>query len=341
MGLEASQARFLGLTARKSNVEFQVQQINQQRTALSNEIMGLYGKYNDLDVPTPPAVTDYLKTTYTIDSTYQDYKIENFTKITSGEYEGFYDVTLTWDEEIAKAYSYTAKDSVITATKGDNGYSYLSFQMGLESYIYDENDPEKSTITKIDKDYEKYQGLTTIMESQGLTGGTFYMYMKDGVAYYTSENDLDSTAFETVEGKNVYYGNYTFDYQGSQKKTNTATAKAALTQGDNGRLSSIQIVSSDDVPEMIGSTYSISTTSTEDETLYQEAMNEYEYKKMLYEREVEKLNKETEKIQEEDRALELQINQLDTEHNAIQTEMDSVSKVIEDTIETVFKTFSG
>ncbi len=341
MGLAASQARFLGLTARKSNIEFQVQQINQQRTALSNEIMGLYGKYNDLDVPTPPAVTDYLKTTYTIDSTYQDYRIENFTKITSGEYEGFYDVTLTWDEEIAKAYSYTAKDSVITATKGDNGYSYLSFQMGLESYIYDENDPEKSTITKIDKDYEKYQGLTTIMESQGLTGGTFYMYMKDGVAYYTSENDLDSTAFETVEGKNVYYGNYTFDYQGSQKKTNTATAKAALTQGDNGRLSSIQIVSSDDVPEMIGSTYSISTTSTEDETLYQEAMNEYEYKKMLYEREVEKLNKETEKIQEEDRALELQINQLDTEHNAIQTEMDSVSKVIEDTIETVFKTFSG
>ena len=303
--------------------------------------MGLYGKYNDLDVPTPPAVTDYLKTTYTIDSTYQDYKIEKLKKITSGEYEGFYDVTLTWDEEIAKAYSYTAKDSVITATKGDNGYSYLSFQMGLESYIYDENDPEKSTITKIDKDYEKYQGLTTIMESQGLTGGTFYMYMKDGVAYYTSENDLDSTAFETVEGKNVYYGNYTFDYQGSQKKTNTATAKAALTQGDNGRLSSIQIVSSDDVPEMIGSTYSISTTSTEDETLYQEAMNEYEYKKMLYEREVEKLNKETEKIQEEDRALELQINQLDTEHNAIQTEMDSVSKVIEDTIETVFKTFSG
>ena len=175
MGLAASQARFLGLTARKSNVEFQVQQINQQRTALSNEIMGLYGKYNDLDVPTPPAVTDYLKTTYTIDSTYQDYKIENFTKITSGEYEGFYDVTLTWDEEIAKAYSYTAKDSVITATKGDNGYSYLSFQMGLESYIYDENDPEKSTITKIDKDYEKYQGLTTIMESQALTGGTFYM----------------------------------------------------------------------------------------------------------------------------------------------------------------------
>ena len=34
MGLAASQARFLGLTARKSGVEYQGQQIKQQRTAL-------------------------------------------------------------------------------------------------------------------------------------------------------------------------------------------------------------------------------------------------------------------------------------------------------------------
>ena len=82
MGLAASQARFLGLTARKSNVEYQVQQINQQRVALSNEVMNLYNKYNDLDVPTPPVVTDYMKTTYTIDSTLENYQIENFAKIT-------------------------------------------------------------------------------------------------------------------------------------------------------------------------------------------------------------------------------------------------------------------
>ena len=35
--MSASQARFLGLTARKTNVEFEVQQINQQRTTLSNQ----------------------------------------------------------------------------------------------------------------------------------------------------------------------------------------------------------------------------------------------------------------------------------------------------------------
>jgi len=341
MGLAASQARFLGLTARKSNVEFQVQQINQQRTALSNEVMGLYGEYNDLKVPTPPVVTDYMKTTYTLDSTYEDYQIDSFTKITSGAYEGYYDVAMSYQEEIAKAYTFSARDSVITATKGANGYSYLNFQLGMDSYTYDETNPDNSTITKITGDYEKYQGLQTIMSAQGLTGGTFYMYMKDSVAYYTSEDDLNSTAFEIVDGKNVYYGDYSFDYQGSQKKTNTVNAKAALTQEANGRLSTIQIVHSDDVPEMVGNTYSITTSQIEDELAHEEAMNNYEYKKALYEREVDRINAKTKKLQEEDRALELEINQLDTEHNAISTEMDSVKKVIEDTMEKVFKTFSG
>ena len=46
-------------------------------------------------------------------------------------------------------------------------------------------------------------------------------------------------------------------------------------------------------------------------------------------------------LQAKDQALELQIQQLDTEQNAIATEMDSVKKVIEDTMESVFKTFNG
>ena len=62
MGMAASQARFLGLTARKSNVEFQVQQINQQRTSLANESAGLYNQMMTLDVPTPPSPNDYITT---------------------------------------------------------------------------------------------------------------------------------------------------------------------------------------------------------------------------------------------------------------------------------------
>ncbi|MBE7707926.1 MAG: hypothetical protein E7Z88_04365 [Cyanobacteria bacterium SIG27] len=341
MGLAASQARFLGLTARKSNVEYNVQQINQQRVALSNEVMGLYDEYNKLEVPTPPVVNDYMKTTYTLDSTYENYEIENFAKIPDGQYAGYYDVSLTWEEEVAKAYSYSARDSVITAQKGANGYSYLNFQLGTESYIYDETNPNNSTITKITSDYEKYQGLNTIMKEQGVTSGTYYMYLKNGIAYYTSEDDLDSTAFEDVNGKNVYYGTYTFDYQGSQKKPYSAKAIAALTQESNGRLSTIQIIESEDLPELVNKNYSISTKQEEDALAHEEATNNYNYQKQLYEREVDRINAKTEKLQEEDRALELQIAQLDTEHTALSTEMESVKKVIEDTMDSVFKTFNG
>ncbi len=37
MGMAASQARYLALTARKTNTEWEGQQINQARTALANQ----------------------------------------------------------------------------------------------------------------------------------------------------------------------------------------------------------------------------------------------------------------------------------------------------------------
>ena len=81
MGMAASQARFLGLTARKSNVEYQVQQINQQRTSLANESAGLYNQMMELTVPTPPSVNSFAKTVYVLEdssgSNTDNYSIAN------------------------------------------------------------------------------------------------------------------------------------------------------------------------------------------------------------------------------------------------------------------------
>ena len=65
MGMAASQARFLNLTARKTNIEYEGQQINQQRTALSNESANLYNQMLTLSVPVPPNTNDYTKVEYT------------------------------------------------------------------------------------------------------------------------------------------------------------------------------------------------------------------------------------------------------------------------------------
>ncbi len=47
MGLSASQARYLALTARKSNVEFQVQQLTQEKLMLANQIETEAGLWSD------------------------------------------------------------------------------------------------------------------------------------------------------------------------------------------------------------------------------------------------------------------------------------------------------
>ena len=42
MGMAASQARYLALSARKTNTEYEGQQINQARTALANKSADLF-----------------------------------------------------------------------------------------------------------------------------------------------------------------------------------------------------------------------------------------------------------------------------------------------------------
>ncbi len=64
MGMAASQARYLALVARKSNCEYEGQQINQARTALSNQSANLFNQMLGLQVPIPPSTSDFTKTQY-------------------------------------------------------------------------------------------------------------------------------------------------------------------------------------------------------------------------------------------------------------------------------------
>ena len=64
MGMAASQARYLALTARKTNTEWEGQQINQARTALANQSAGLFNRLLNMEVPNAPKTTDYTKLQY-------------------------------------------------------------------------------------------------------------------------------------------------------------------------------------------------------------------------------------------------------------------------------------
>ena len=64
MGMSASQARLLSLQARQSNLEYQGQQINQERTILSQQATALYNSLLAMNVPTPPSTSDFSTVEY-------------------------------------------------------------------------------------------------------------------------------------------------------------------------------------------------------------------------------------------------------------------------------------
>ena len=64
MGMSATQARYLALTAQQTNLEYQGQQINQERTILSQQVSDLYNNLLNMQVPTPPSTQDFTKVEY-------------------------------------------------------------------------------------------------------------------------------------------------------------------------------------------------------------------------------------------------------------------------------------
>ena len=97
--MAASQARFLGLTARKSNTEYEGQQINQQRTTLSNQSANYYNQLLGMTVPVPPSVSDYTKTVYTFTDGALSNSISSLIAQADGSYLISY--TSTWTNEFS------------------------------------------------------------------------------------------------------------------------------------------------------------------------------------------------------------------------------------------------
>ncbi len=103
MGMTASQARFLCLTARKSNVEFEGQQINQQRTCLSNQSASYYSELCNMVVPIPPSIEDYTRVSYTFDDGALSNTITSMIARTEPEMQGYYSVSYMqqWQDDYA------------------------------------------------------------------------------------------------------------------------------------------------------------------------------------------------------------------------------------------------
>ena len=85
MGMAASQARYLALTARKTNTEWEGQQINQARTALANQSANLFNRLLGLEVPNAPKTTDYTELQYSYTDGENESVLESWQQLSSAD----------------------------------------------------------------------------------------------------------------------------------------------------------------------------------------------------------------------------------------------------------------
>ena len=341
MGMAASQARFLGLTARKTNVEYEGQQVNQQRTVLSNESAGLFNQMLTLQVPTPPSATDYYNTRYTFDSMGEDFFITKYDTAAGGA-AGAYNIVIEYSEVERRGYS-SSPITQGTPVQFDNQTPKKIYIDGKEYEITlaDATGIDKGNIETINAAIISNDGTRRPEDD------TYYKYtVNKGETgertYYISSYDI-ANAQLPGDPSEMYTGGLTQYFAADATVKKTANATASFDATTDGRFESVKITSVDneDLSEKLaGRTYELDLTQVNDSEGYEAAMKDYEYQKMVYERAIQDINARTEIIQQQDRTLELRLKQLDTEQEALKTEMDAVKEVIQKNVESTFKTFA-
>jgi len=148
MGLAATQTRFLSLTARKSNIEYQGQQINQQRTILSNKSANAYSAMLTLAVPVPPSTADFTEVQYQYTDangvTYQtiSHDFANnkaiVKKLATGEVSNLEDVTAVRDEVTGRYSSINGFKATVVEVVNNDAYEDAYNQYLYKQYLYDQ-----------------------------------------------------------------------------------------------------------------------------------------------------------------------------------------------------------
>ena len=347
MGMAASQARFLGLTARKTNTEYEGQQVNQQRTMLSNKSANYYNDLLGMTVPTPPSVEDYTKTVYTFNDGALENTVNSLVAQADGQFLVSYTRTWTNDNAVIGAAS-----SIITRAGSAPNYTYsvgakeLRTLGSVAGYNVDA-DPYLSTLSQDQLSDLMKEELRYAEQLQAKYGNQksnwMVIYRQDSTTeawiptFYDEYDFTKSTAkfSDTTGSSESFIPAYT---TGSTiERDEVKGAKAMLEKDSTGRY--INITLYDD--EGNGTTYALTTNTSTDNAAFNDAMNQYQYNKSQYDKSVQDINSKIEIIQAEDRSLELRLKQLDTEQKAISTEMEAVTKVIEKNTQDTFKTFSA
>ena len=129
MGMAASQARYLALTARKTNCEYEGQQINQARVALANQSANYFNQLLNTKVPTCPDSTDYTKVQYSYSDGYNDTVLEDWHQLSTANKDYNYVVNTYYFDDLYTGAMHKMQNPEVTfknqATKFDDDVDTL------------------------------------------------------------------------------------------------------------------------------------------------------------------------------------------------------------------------
>ena len=243
MGLAASQARFLGLTARKSNTEYQGQQINQQRTTLANESASLYSQLTNLTVPTPPDIINYYSTEYSFTYGGETYTLTSL-PVKQGDN---YTVALSHNKQINSYSEVAASDDLksLAVSKGALGdYPELKTLLaGKNPDVTYADDYEIGLLSKnnqlyckVDDKFYKHdyatQIETNVYSGVGITYSPTGDYKSIKVPGLTLDNEISIQSNKVTDDAayNLAMNQYELDYAEYEKTMSAINAKTEVIQ---------------------------------------------------------------------------------------------------------------
>jgi len=163
--------------------------------------------------------------------------------------------------------------------------------------------------------------------------------------FYIVDDGKGGVSF--VLASDVFDGNnnattYSYVPNGEYTKNQTYDDAKLVFDSTNGRITEVCIPNYDENGNIVSwSSISVQAETVIDDIAYKDACAKYEYDTLLYDQEMQKINNEIEKIQQEDKNLELKLQRLDTKRQQLTTEKEALEKVLQDSVEDSYKTFSG
>jgi len=322
MGLSASQAKMLSLTARLSDLELRAQTISNAKIRLSDESAGASQKYSDA----------LNKQNLKVYSGLQSNGTSSYVGATAANLTTYGAISSTDKQRFIK----TSAGAVLVSKNISDCYKKATI---YDDSWYMTNQP--GYLTSVPLTYDTYKNMSL---SQLLTDGRFYNFVFDveGRPDLDGNGSRDYPDFPILcqqigSGKLEYYQTLFLDMlkDGYQEipddKMNSSEWLQSQIDGGN-----IYLYEYDSTAGTAGTGDYTNVSWTSGDATLSEVTDTTDTAKAEAEYETTMAS-----IQSKDKRFDMQLSDIDTEHTATQTEIESVKKVMNKNIERSFKIFDA